>query len=86
MHDQRSGLFREYIRLVAGVMPHFVVMENVTGITSVANGRAVSEIYRSLTKLGYAIEHRILRTEDYGVPQERRRIVFVASRTAESIR
>ena len=86
MHDQRSGLFREYIRLIAGVMPHFVVMENVTGITSVANGRAVSEIYSSLTKLGYTVEHRTLRAEDYGVPQERRRIVFVASRTAESLR
>ncbi len=79
-HDERSGLFREYIRIVEAVMPKVVVMENVTGMTSLANGRAVDEIHESLACLGYDVEHRILRAEEYGVPQERRRIFFVASR------
>ena len=79
MHDERSGLFREYLRIVEGVMPRFVVMENVTGITSVADGRAVSEIYSSLTALGYHVEHRILKAEEFGVPQERRRIFFIGA-------
>ena len=79
MHDERSGLFREYLRIVEGVMPRFVVMENVTGITSVAEGKAVEEIYSSLDSLGYHVEHRILRAEEFGVPQERRRIFFIAS-------
>lgn len=85
MHDARSGLFREYLRIVAGLMPCFVVMENVTGITSIADGQAVAEIYRSLQELGYHVEHRILKSEEYGVPQERRRIFFIASRDGESI-
>ena len=79
MHDERSGLFREYIRVVEGIMPKFVVLENVTGITSVANGTAVKEIYKSLGKLGYHVEHRILKAEEFGVPQERRRIFFIGS-------
>lgn len=79
MHDERSGLFREYLRIVTGLMPRFVVMENVTGITSVADGRAVQEIYDSLQKIGYHVEHRILKAEQYGVPQERRRIFFIGS-------
>lgn len=79
MHDERSGLFREYIRVVEGIKPKFVVLENVTGITSVANGTAVKEIYTSLEKLGYHVEHRILKAEEFGVPQERRRIFFIGS-------
>lgn len=85
MHDERSGLFREYIRVVEGIKPKFVVLENVTGITSVANGTAVKEIYTSLGKLGYHVEHRILKAEEFGVPQERRRIFFIGSLDRKSI-
>ena len=80
MHDERSGLFREYLRLVEGLMPKTVVMENVTGITSVAEGKAVKEIYKNLQELGYYVEHQILKAEQFGVPQQRRRIFFIASR------
>lgn len=80
MHDERSGLFREYLRTVTGLRPKFVVMENVTGITSVGDGRAVQEIHARLGKLGYKVEERILKAEEYGVPQERRRIFFVGTR------
>ncbi|MDR2717153.1 MAG: DNA cytosine methyltransferase [Treponema sp.] len=75
-HDERSGLFREYIRIVKALEPKIIVMENVTGMSSVENGRAIIEIYESLEKIGYTVEHRILKAEDYGVPQERRRIIF----------
>ena len=76
-HDERSGLFREYIRIVKAIIPKVIVMENVTGMTSVEKGRAIIEIYESLGKLGYRVEHKILKAEDYGVPQERRRIIFL---------
>lgn len=79
-HDERSGLFREYLRVVEGLMPKVVVMENVTGMTSLGDGKAVDEIHKKLSKLGYAVEHMILKAEEYGVPQERRRIFFVGSR------
>lgn len=85
MHDERSGLFRQYLRIVEGLMPRFVVMENVTGITSVAEGRAVDEIYKNLESLGFHVDHKILKAEEFGVPQERRRIFFVGSRDTESL-
>lgn len=84
-HDKRSGLFREYLRIVEGLMPRFVVMENVTGITSVSEGRAVDEIYQCLEGLGFHVEHQILKAEEFGIPQERRRIFFVGSRDTKSI-
>ncbi len=80
LHDKRSDLFQEYLRCVAGVKPQWVVMENVTGITSVGGGQAVQKILRRLNSLGYAVDMRILRCEEYGVPQERRRVFFVGNR------
>ncbi len=44
MHDERSGLFREYLRMVEGLAPKFVVMENMTGILS-ARTISKNEVY-----------------------------------------
>jgi DNA (cytosine-5)-methyltransferase 1 len=84
MHDERSSLYREYLRLVDGLYPEWVVLENVTGITSAGNGAAVNAIAAGLRSLGYVAEYRILRAEEYGVPQERRRFVIVGTRIADS--
>ena len=80
LHDDRSNLFREYLRIVDGLMPKWVVMENVTGITSAGGGLAMREIVNGLSDLGYNVEIRILRAEQYGVAQERRRIFFIGNR------
>ena len=80
MHDARSGLFQEYLRLVEGMMPRWVVMENVTGIKSVGGGEAVRQILSGMAALGYAVATRVLRAEDFGVPQERRRMFFIGNR------
>ena len=85
MHDERSGLFHEYLRLVRGLMPRWIVMENVTGITSAGNGQAVADILTGLGDLGYDVETRILRSEEYGVPQERRRVFFLGNRLGSAI-
>lgn len=80
MHDRRSGLFRDYLRIVNGLKPRFVVIENVTGITSTDEGRAFDEIKKGLNLIGYYVESRVLKAEEYGVPQERRRLFFVGAR------
>ena len=85
LHDKRSALFQQYLRIVKGLMPKWIVLENVTGITSVGNGRAVADILAGLAELGYEVETRILRAEEYGVPQERRRIFFVGNRLGLSV-
>jgi DNA (cytosine-5)-methyltransferase 1 len=78
--DPRAGLFREYLRIVEGIYPRWLVMENVTGITSIAGGGVVREIYAGMESLGYRVDMRVLKAEEYGVPQERRRVVFIATR------
>ncbi|GAB3592050.1 DNA cytosine methyltransferase [Acetobacter peroxydans] len=81
VQDPRAGLFREYLRIVKGVQPRWLVMENVTGITSIAGGNIVREIFEGMASLGYRVDMRVLKAEEYGVPQERRRVFFIATRT-----
>lgn len=85
MHDARSSLFKEYLRLVEGLAPKWVIMENVTGIMSAGNGFAFRAIQEGFADLGYQIEFRILKAEQYGVPQERRRVVFLGNRVGQPI-
>lgn len=80
MFDSRATLFREYLRIVDGLRPEWIIMENVTGIFSIGGGEAVKAIKAELAVLGYSVEEKILRAEVFGVPQERRRVVFVGNR------
>lgn len=80
LHDERSSLYREYLRVVEGLQPNWVVLENVTGMTSAGGGAAVHAIIKGLNSLGYDVRADILKAEEFGVPQERRRIVFIGNR------
>lgn len=80
MHDARATLFREYLRIVDGLRPEWIVMENVAGIYSIGGGEAVRAIKAELRAIGYEVEEELLRAEDFGVPQERRRVVFIGNR------
>jgi DNA (cytosine-5)-methyltransferase 1 len=84
-NDPRAGLFREYLRIVEGIQPRWLVMENVTGITSISGGNIVREIFDGMESLGYRVEMKVLKAEEYGVPQERRRVFFIATRTNAEI-
>lgn len=85
MFDARATLFREYLRIVDGLRPEWIVMENVTGIYSIGGGEAVKAIKAELGALGYDVEEKVLKAEDFGVPQERRRVVFIGNRIGAAI-
>ena len=77
--DERN-LFPEAIRLVDEIRPRAVMLENVRGLMD-----AVFEDYRryiagEIGKMGYATDWRLLNASDFGVPQLRPRVVFVAIR------
>jgi DNA (cytosine-5)-methyltransferase 1 len=86
MHDERAQLFRQYLRVVEALNPEWIVMENVAGIFSIGGGEAVHAIETELRALGYNVEYQIMRAEQYGVPQERRRVVFIGNRIGAPIR
>lgn len=81
----RARLFRDYLRIVGELEPRSIVMENVPGILTIGGGAIVEEIYSSLEELGYDCEARTLFAEDFGVPQQRRRVFFIASRVGSAV-
>ena len=82
--DDRARLFEDYLRLVEGLKPKTLVMENVPGILSIDDGSVMAAIGEKLGDLGYATTHRVLSAEEFGTPQVRRRVFIVASRVGDA--
>lgn len=81
--DPRNRLYLSYIRFVEEIKPKAFVIENVPGLVSLFNGQIKDSIIERLTALGYKVRYRILCAADYGVPQIRRRVVFVGLKNKE---
>lgn len=77
--DERN-LFPEALRLVDEIQPRAVMLENVRGVLDSVFDEYRHEIQEKLRELGYEPEWRLLNASDYGVPQLRPRVVFVAIR------
>lgn len=75
--DPRNKLFYQFVRIVKEVNPKVFVMENVTGLLTMENGKVKDVIKNEFENLGYDVKYSILKAEDYGVPQKRRRVFFV---------
>jgi DNA (cytosine-5)-methyltransferase 1 len=74
--DPRNKLFREFVRIVDLLRPQGFVLENVLGLKDMAFERTISRVFADLDG-GYEVTFLILTSADYGVPQLRRRIMFV---------
>jgi DNA (cytosine-5)-methyltransferase 1 len=83
--DPRNFLFKEFIRIVRSIQPPWVLMENVKGLLTYDRGWYRDTISDSLKRAGYRVEVRLLNAADYGVPQRRERIVFLATNTNRQI-
>lgn len=78
--DERNKLYLSYIKAVELFNPKGFIIENVPGMATLYKGEIKNEILRRFKRLGYSIECRVLCAADYGVPQIRKRLVFVAIR------
>ena len=78
--DPRNKLFFEYLRFVKVLEPKVVLIENVRGILSSNNGFAKTRIEELLNELGYEVNCNVLNASEYGVPQNRFRAFFVATK------
>ncbi len=79
--DPRGMLFQEYVRILSKLQPVGFLFENVYGILGAQSGKPWKEIIKAFEKVGYTISFRILDAADYGVPQQRERLIIVGSRT-----
>ena len=76
--DPRNSLYRAYLQFLQYVRPKFFVMENVVGMA-----KKLPEIKEDFSKyLGdeYVFDAKVLEAQNYGVPQNRRRLIFIGNR------
>ncbi len=81
--DKRNQLYKEFLRIVSIIRPKIVVIENVTGILSMKDydqEKIINKIIHELIKLNYSVSYRILNAADYGVPQNRERVIIIAKK------
>lgn len=80
IEDPRNQLYKEYMRFVTDLRPKVVVMENVAEIYNAFGGEVRNEVIETFEDLGYKVSIQVLTAADYGVPQKRRRCIFLAVR------
>lgn len=78
--DERNQLFREYVRLIKGLQPKVIVMENVSGMVKGAHRKIQGEIMEEIRAAGYKVSCRLISAHLLHVPQKRQRLIFIGTR------
>lgn len=84
--DVRASLMDHYIRLIAELAPSAFLLENVPNLRVIDGGSFLRETIRKLKVLGYSIRAEVVSAAEFGVPQNRRRLVVVGLRGDFDIR
>lgn len=79
--DERNKLYLAVFEMVKQYNPKGFIIENVPGMATLYNGEIKDEILRRFEDLGYNVECKILCAADYGVPQMRKRLIFMGIRS-----
>ncbi|MBD2501728.1 DNA cytosine methyltransferase [Anabaena azotica] len=78
--DTRGTLFFHICEIIEYIHPPVVVLENVKHLLHHDKGRTLEVILYSLEDLGYIVNYELLNSKDFGLPQNRERVVFVATK------
>lgn len=79
-NDPRGKLFWEYIRILEDKKPLFFVAENVSGLLSPRHSKELSQFLEAFNNAGYNIIAHLYKASNYGIAQDRERVVFVGYR------
>ena len=75
--DPRNYLYKYYLKFIKNYNPLFYVFENVQGIFSAKDGTVFKDIEKGMKRLGYTFEYKLLNSKDFGVVQERKRVIII---------
>jgi len=79
--DRRNILYRYFVSVIEEVKPVAFVAENVKGILTLGNGEIIQAIKNEFADKGYNVQYRLLNAADYGVPEDRFRVIMVGIRS-----
>ena len=77
INDSRGQLFYDYIRIVEDKQPLFFLAENVSGILAEKHTKAFTNILNQFRNIGYEVSYKLLNANNFGVPQDRQRVIIV---------
>jgi DNA (cytosine-5)-methyltransferase 1 len=83
--DRRGQLFFRYVDFVDEIRPTFFLAENVSGILFTRHSNSFREILKRFCELGYNVSYGLLNANDYGVPQDRERVIIVGYRLSGDV-
>ena len=79
-NDERGQMFSQLMKFTKYHQPKVVVLENVPALLSHDNGQTFIKITNELKNEGYVVKHNILRCDEYGIPQMRKRLFIIGIR------
>ena len=77
INDPRGQLFLDYVRFIKAKQPKFFLAENVQGLLFGKHSSALDNIFNHFLDIGYNVSFTLLDANDYGVPQNRKRVIIV---------
>jgi DNA (cytosine-5)-methyltransferase 1 len=78
--DERTNLYKQFLRVINLVKPKYFVAENVSGLKHLGAGSFLEEQETAYREAGYVVSHQVLNAKAYGVPQSRKRLFIVGVR------
>lgn len=75
--DDRNKLYKSFVKVVSELRPKVFVMENVPGLVKLFKGQVAKQVMSDFSDIDYRVQMKILSSDNYGVPQQRRRVFFV---------
>ncbi|GEM_PF-120142 len=80
IETERGNLYRHFVRIVKAKKPLVFIAENVKGLLTANEGKAVQQIVSDFSEAGYQVDVKKINFADYGAPQVRKRVLIIGVR------
>ena len=84
--DSRNVLYKHYVKLVRQNKPKAFIGENVKGLLTMGEGKIIDAIVADFAECGYNVYCKLLNAKNFGVPQDRERVIIVGFRQDLNVR
>ena len=79
IENSRGMLYKSFVSVVSQVKPKMFVFENVYGLFTMKD-KPMDQIIQDFENVGYEIEYQVMKSEEYGIPQTRKRVILLGIR------
>lgn len=84
--SERGNLYQSMVKVIKKVKPSVFLAENVKGLLTIDNGKAIEKIYSDFLSIGYDVEYKLFHLADYGIPQNRERVIIVGTKKKNNLK